>query len=96
MSTYFFGWDNFKKNFLEFKKIYSAETSFFSKKRIESGIGFIILQWGMIFYLNHKISTMDMYDMLMWAGIEGTICGYMINAIQKEKKPNAPDQTQAG
>lgn len=90
---YFFGWNNFKKNFVEFKKMYSGEKSFFSKKRIESGIAFIILQWGMVYYLIHNIALekMDMYDMLMWAGIEGVVAGYMISHIQNEKNPKEPD-----
>ena len=87
---YLFGWTNIKWLVTEFVKMYSAQDSFFSKKRIESGIGFILLEWGMIYYLKLKIDTMDMYDMLMWAGVQGTICGYMINAIQKEKKPETP------
>ena len=87
---YLFGWTNIKWLITELVKMYSAQDSFFSKKRIESGIGFILLEWGMIYYLKLKIDGMDMYDMIMWAGVQGTICGYMISAIQKEKKPDAP------
>ncbi len=63
-----------------------SQESFFSKKRIESGIAFIILHWGMIYYLHHKIVTMSSSDFLIWAGIELAICGYTLNAIQAEKK----------
>jgi len=85
MKTYFFGWTNIKRLITELIKIYSNEDSKFSKKRIESGVAFIIAQWGMITYFHAKYMGMDMYDMIMWAGVEFSICGYMINGIQKEK-----------
>jgi hypothetical protein len=28
---------------------------------------------------------MDIYDLVIWASVEGIICGYTINKIQKEK-----------
>jgi len=88
MKKYLFGWANIKWAIKEAIKVYSGVPSFFSKKRIESGIAFIILQWGMVYYLTHNIALekMDMYDMLMWAGIQGVITGYQLNHIQKEKK----------
>jgi predicted transporter len=82
----FFSWTNLKWVVTEIMKLYSNQKSFFSKKRIESGIAFIIAQWGMIFFLFKKIEVMTMADMFMWAGIEFLIAGYMINQIQKEKK----------
>jgi hypothetical protein len=66
--------------------MYSTKPSFFSKKRIESGLAFIIAQWGMIFYFLEHHTTMDMTSMLMWTGTEFAISGYMLNHIQKEKK----------
>jgi hypothetical protein len=83
---YFFGWGNIKKFITEIIKIYSSKPSFFSKKRIESGIAFIIAQWGMIFYLLKKYPDLTMLDISMWAGIEFGISGYIIHQIQKEKK----------
>ena len=83
---YFLGWSNIKWVITEIGKLYSNKDSFFSKKRIESGIAFIILQWGMITYFVNKHDGMDVYDLIMWAGVEGVICGYTINQIQKEKK----------
>jgi hypothetical protein len=82
---YFFGWTNIKWVVKEFVNIYSNNKSFFSKKRIESGIAFIIAQWGMIYFLLNKVSVMTTTDMVMWAGIEFAISGYIINQIQKEK-----------
>jgi len=76
--------------FTELVKIYSSEKSFFSKKRIESGIAFLIGQWGMIFFLINKWSHMTMTEMFLWAGIEFGISGYMINKIQKEKEKQNP------
>ena len=83
---YFFGWGNIKKGISEIIKIYSTKKSFFSKKRIESGIAFIIAQWGMIFYLLKKYPDLTMVDISMWAAIEFGISGYIIHQIQKEKK----------
>lgn len=89
----FFGWKNFKWGIKEIINIYSNKDSFFSKKRIESGIAFIIMQWGMVMYFVEKHSTMDVYDLVIWAGVEGVICGYTINKIQKEKTESATTGT---
>jgi hypothetical protein len=83
---YFFGWTNIKKTITEVVNIYSHKPSFFSKKRIESGIAFIIGQWGMIYFLIHKLDSMSTSDITMWAGLEFTISGYILHQIQKEKK----------
>lgn len=84
---WFFGWENIKWVCREFMNIYSAKDSYFSKKRIESGIAFIIAQWGMIFFLLEKHSTLTMGEFLLWAAAEFAVSGYIINKIQKEKKP---------
>lgn len=91
--TYFFGWKNLKWFFSEIGKIYSSGKSFFSKKRIESGIAFIVAQWGMIYFLLEKISVMTTSDLAIWAGIEFAVSGYIINQIQKEKKQDSVDTT---
>jgi hypothetical protein len=65
----FFGWENTKCFIREIGKIYSSKSSVFSKKRIESGIAFIIAQWGMIFFLLEKHSTLTMTDLIMWSGV---------------------------
>jgi hypothetical protein len=83
---YFFGWKNIKRLIIEFVHIYSTKNSFFSKKRIESGIAFIVAQWGMIFFLVKKYESLSMSDLVMWATIEFAISGYMLHQIQKEKK----------
>ncbi len=83
---YFFGWNNIKWVIKESVNIYSSKKSFFSKKRIESGIAFVIAQWGMIFFLLENINKMSASDLFIWAGIEFAVSGYIINQIQKEKK----------
>jgi hypothetical protein len=62
---WFLGWTNIKWFFREIMKMYSGEPSYFSKKRIESGIAFIIAQWGMIFFLLKKIGEMDTVEFTM-------------------------------
>jgi hypothetical protein len=98
--TGFFGYDNFKWILRELTKMYSGnETSFFSKKRIESGIAFIILQWGMIYWFVNNITVpvstsssvihgISSSDLFLWASIEAVICGYTLSRIEKEKKEN--------
>jgi hypothetical protein len=81
----FFGWDNTKWVIRELGKIYTSKKSVFSKKRIESGIAFIVAQWGMIFFLLEKHSSLTMTDLIMWAGVEFAISGYIIHQIQREK-----------
>ena len=91
----FFGWNNIKWLITEIRDIYSNKDSYFSKKRIESGIAFIIAQWGMIYFLLNKVSTMTTTDMVMWAGIEFAVSGYIINQIQKEKRQPSNDADEA-
>ena len=84
-TKWFFGWSNIKWFFSEIMNIYSTKKSFFSKKRIESGLAFIIAQWGMIFFLLEKHSILSMGEFLLWAAAEFAVSGYIINKIQKEK-----------
>ena len=83
---YFFGWSNIKWGIKELIEIYSTEKSFFSKKRVESGLAFIIAQWGMIFFLLQKYQTLTMGEFILWAAAEFAVSGYIINKIQKEKE----------
>jgi len=71
--------------FKELMKIYSNEPSYFSKKRVESGIGFVIAEWGMIYFILQKIDNMTVTDFAIWASIQFVVAGYMVNQIQKEK-----------
>lgn len=92
---YFFGWENIKMIFTELGNMYSTKPSLLSKKRIESGIAFIIAQWGMIFFLLEKHSGMTASDLVIWAGIEFAVSGYIVNQIQKEKKDDSGDSGEA-
>lgn len=83
--------DKIKWFFGEFFAMYSGEKSYFSKKRIESGAAFIIAQWGMIFFLLEKHSTLSMGEFLLWATAEFAVSGYIINKIQQEKKNETPE-----
>jgi hypothetical protein len=82
---WFFGWSNIKFLIKELIKLYSNEPSYFSKKRVESGIAFIVGQWGMIYFLTQNIDKLTTSDIALWAGVEFAIAGYIINQIQKEK-----------
>lgn len=71
--------------FTEIMNMYSAKDSYFSKKRIESGIAFAIAQWGMIFFILEKHKDLSMGEFLLWASAEFAVAGWMISKIQKEK-----------
>ena len=79
--------------FTEMMNMYSAKTSYFSKKRIESGVAFVIAQWGMIFFLLEKHSTLSMGEFLLWATAEFAVAGWMIHKIQKEKSSTDTEST---
>ena len=80
--------DSIKWFFKEVMKIYSSEQSYFSKKRVESGIGFAIAEWGMVFFLLNKWDVMTTTDFGIWASIQFVVAGYMVTQIQNEKKDN--------
>jgi hypothetical protein len=85
--TSFFGWNNIKFIIKELIKIGSSKQSFFSKKRIEAGIAFFVLQWGMIESMNYMLEKENtpMSEFAMWAAIEAFICGYALNKIEEAK-----------
>ena len=88
----FFGWTNIKWTIKELINVYSAKKSYFSKKRLESGMSFLIGQFGMVYFMIQNHETMTSSDLAIWAGIEFAISGYMINQIQSEKKKNNPEE----
>jgi hypothetical protein len=83
---WFLGWTNIKWFITELGNLYTGRESYFSKKRVESGIAFVIGQWGMIYFLLENHSKLTASDIALWAGVEFAISGYMISQIQKEKK----------
>lgn len=78
--------DKVKWVIVELVKVYSSKPSYFSKKRIESGVGFIIAEWGMIFFLIRRIDVLDAYEFAVWASIQFLVAGYMVKQIQKQKE----------
>lgn len=83
---WFFGWENIKWFITEIGNIYSNQSSFFSKKRIESSIAFIVGQTGMVWFLCENMAKLTTSDIVLWAGVEFAIAGYIVSQIQKEKK----------
>lgn len=87
----FFGWSNIKWAIKELMNVYSTNKSFFSKKRLESGMAFLVGQFGMVYFMLQNHATMTASDLAIWAGIEFAISGYMVTQIQKEKKKDDPN-----
>ena len=83
---WFFGWSNIKWLIKELIKLYRVEISYLSKKRVESGVAFLVGQFGMIYFLMVNIDKLDSTDIAIWASIEFAISGYIVSQIQKEKK----------
>ncbi len=81
-------WQGFIFITKELIKMYSNKDSFFSKKRFESGIAFIILEWGMVHWICLNVGKISSSDLLIWASVNATVCGWVINKIQEEKKDN--------
>lgn len=85
-SKWLFGTTNLRFYIKELFKMYAAkEKSFFSKKRIESGIAFIVFLWGMIHWLVINITTIGYVGIVAWGTVMASICGYVIKQIQNEK-----------
>ncbi|MCK9475556.1 MAG: hypothetical protein M0R46_06550 [Candidatus Muirbacterium halophilum] len=72
--------------FSEIVAMYSTKTSYFSKKRVESGIAFTIAQGGMILFFLEKYQTLSMGEVILWATTEFAVSGYILNKIQTQKK----------
>ena len=89
IKNWFLGWNNIKWLVKEIGNMYSSKKSYFSKKRIESGVAFIVAQWGMVFFLLEKHAGMTSSDLAIWAGIEFAVSGYIVNQIQKEKRASS-------
>lgn len=85
---WFFGWQNIKWFIKEIINIYSNKPSYFSKKRIESGISFLVAQVGMMYFLLQKYQTLTMGEFILWATAEFAVAGYLINKTEMSKKDN--------
>ena len=70
----------------ELINIYSNQPSYFSKKRIESGIAFAIAQMFLVVFFFYYLDQLTTTEVVALSTLEFTISGYMINHIQKQKK----------
>lgn len=84
-SKWLFGISNIRWGIKELIKLGSANPSFFSKKRIESGIAFWVLMWGCIYWLISKLTTMSTSDFILWSIVPASVCGYYISKIEAAK-----------
>lgn len=91
---YFFGWTNIKWFIRELGKLGSNEPSYFSQKRVFQFIAFGVLQFGCMEWLSVIVNapTWVTSEFLMWASVELAVCGFNLNAIQKEKRENKVDE----
>ena len=77
--------ENIQWFFTEIMKIYSTQDSFFSKKRVESGIGFVIAEWGMIFFLMKKFHVKEKEKFfLTYAKIYNIIVKVVVCMVQTQ------------
>jgi len=70
----------------EFIKIFSDEPSFFSKKRIESGIAFAFGQLFLLVFFFYNLEQLTTTETIALSTLEFSISGYIINHIQKQKQ----------
>lgn len=84
-------WNKLEYYVTELIAMWSNKDSFFSKKRIESAVAFCIAEWGMITWLQSRISTITLEDFKYWAAGQFLIAGYTVWQIQSEKKLNLGD-----
>ena len=82
--------EEFKQNLkwfgAEIMNLYSSKASFFSKKRIESGLAFLLAQIFMIIYFFYHYQKMDVGALFTFVGIEFGVAGWNIYQIQREKR----------
>jgi hypothetical protein len=93
MRKYFSWLESIKWFLMELLKVASGQPSFFSKKRLESGIAFFVVIWGCIFWLLKKYVIMTTSDFVLWATIPLSIAGYIIYNIEKSKSKNNENST---
>lgn len=89
---YFFGWTNIKWFITEIMNLFTSKPSTFSKKRMESGMAFLVGQFGMVYFLILNVEKLSASDIVLWAGVEFAIAGYIVSQIQKEKKDRGYDE----
>lgn len=81
-----FGTTNIRWGIKQLILMYSNQPSFFSKKRIESGIAYTTAIGMDISFVIKRWSTLDTYDFLSHIVILLFVAGYAVNQIQREKR----------
>lgn len=94
--TFVIGRNKFKWLTYELLKMYSGDPSFFSKKRIESGIAFSFAFWMTAYYLMKNIIGMDIWSFGYVLSVWLFIAGYTVSQIQSEKKINGKVMDNSG
>jgi hypothetical protein len=80
--------NNLRWGIKELIKLYSGEPSYFSKKRIESGVAFSFAFWMTVYYLRRNIDGMDIWSFGYVLTVWLFIAGYTVQQIQREKGIN--------
>lgn len=86
--TYFFGWENIKWFCREWLKMYSGtQDSFFSHKRVQTGLAFsaFLMGWGRVLWYLLSQEHTTILEFVEWAIPLLLICGYTLNATEKAK-----------
>lgn len=84
---YFFGWRNIRRFFVEIINILSDKPSYFSQKRIQQNVAFVVLMSGCVFFLIQNHLVMSASDFFVWATVPASVASYTLYHTQKEKKP---------
>ena len=87
MSKWLFGITNIRWGIKELIKLGSSQPSYFSKKRIESGLAFWLLLSGHSYWLIVHITTMTAVDLTIWGSTLAIVCGYYTKQIENAKNP---------
>jgi hypothetical protein len=90
----FFGWENFKKAFLEWIKTFSNEKSFLSAKRINR---FVLTATGLgltIFVVIYNKDKFTATDNMIVIGPLFVYAGYEVSKTEKEKQFNKTIQNE--
>jgi len=82
-NKYFFSWTNLKWLIVEFIKMFSDRSSFFSYKRFQIGFAFFIFIQGAVYTLYNFVNSAESF--VVWCVPVLLVCGYTLDKIQKEK-----------
>ena len=66
--------------------IYSNKPSYLSKKRVESGLAFVVGEIGYVIYFIYNLDSLTTTEVIALSTLQFTIAGYLVNNIQKQKR----------